>query len=218
MIFEQLHFLVILSCCCISWQQIFHTLCFVIQIKPAYVIPDQVCCAVIRYHSRRVTCLEFHPTKNNILLSGDKVRLMLCIVVDTSFFIRMHYFIIIVLHFIYLPFLLFSYSSSFGSVEKKGQVGVWDFDKVHERMVYQNIHTCIVNNMRWTLIHEILVFFLFTWSCGVNKEQLSRVFSGLNLQMMVWYMLHPLMEQLVALIWRLECHHLWWTLILMVGR
>lgn len=44
-----------------------------IQIKPKYVIPDQVHCAVIRYHSRRVTCLEFHPTKNNILLSGDKV-------------------------------------------------------------------------------------------------------------------------------------------------
>ncbi|KAH0636258.1 hypothetical protein KY290_038338 [Solanum tuberosum] len=41
-------------------------------IKPAYVIPDQVHCAVIRYHSRRVTCLEFHPTNNNILLSGDK--------------------------------------------------------------------------------------------------------------------------------------------------
>ncbi|KAL1193126.1 Protein DAMAGED DNA-BINDING 2 [Cardamine amara subsp. amara] len=41
-------------------------------IKPKYVIPDQVHCAVIRYHSRRVTCLEFHPTKNNILLSGDK--------------------------------------------------------------------------------------------------------------------------------------------------
>ncbi|KAA8549401.1 hypothetical protein F0562_001126 [Nyssa sinensis] len=41
-------------------------------IKPAFVIPDQVNCAVIRYHSRRVTCLEFHPTNNNILLSGDK--------------------------------------------------------------------------------------------------------------------------------------------------
>ncbi|KFK27398.1 hypothetical protein AALP_AA8G377800 [Arabis alpina] len=41
-------------------------------IKPQYVIPDQVHCAVIRYHSRRVTCLEFHPTRNNILLSGDK--------------------------------------------------------------------------------------------------------------------------------------------------
>ncbi|KAL8258775.1 hypothetical protein R6Q59_026728 [Mikania micrantha] len=41
-------------------------------IKPAFVIPDKVTCAVIRYHSRRVTCLEFHPTNNNILLSGDK--------------------------------------------------------------------------------------------------------------------------------------------------
>lgn len=44
------------------------------QMKPAFVIPDKVKCAVIRYHSRRITCLEFHPTKNNILISGDKVR------------------------------------------------------------------------------------------------------------------------------------------------
>ncbi|KAB5520394.1 hypothetical protein DKX38_024713 [Salix brachista] len=84
----------------------------ILPIKPAYVIPDQVCCAVIRYHSRRVTCLEFHPTKNNILLSGDK----------------------------------------------KGQVGVWDFDKVHERMVYQNIHTCIVNNMRFKSTDDGMIY------------------------------------------------------------
>lgn len=122
MIFEQLHFLVILSCCCISWQQIFHTLSFVIQIKPAYVIPDQVCCAVIRYHSRRVTCLEFHPTKNNILLSGDKVRLMLCVVVDTSFFIRMHYFIIIVLHFIYSLFCFFLLLLLLGLLKRKDKL------------------------------------------------------------------------------------------------
>ncbi|KAI5663300.1 hypothetical protein M9H77_22623 [Catharanthus roseus] len=31
-------------------------------------------CYVIGYHSRRVTCLEFHPIKNNILRSGDKVK------------------------------------------------------------------------------------------------------------------------------------------------
>ncbi|KAI4385576.1 hypothetical protein MLD38_003586 [Melastoma candidum] len=42
------------------------------QIKPKYVIPNQVSCAVIRYHSRRVTCLEFHPRMNKILLTGDK--------------------------------------------------------------------------------------------------------------------------------------------------
>ena len=29
------------------------------QIKPAFVIPDKVTCVVIRYHSRRITCLEF---------------------------------------------------------------------------------------------------------------------------------------------------------------
>lgn len=72
-------------------------------IKPAHVIPDQVHCAVIRYHSRRVTCLEFHPTNNNILLSGDK----------------------------------------------KGQLGIWDFGKVHEKTVYGNIHNCILNNMKF---------------------------------------------------------------------
>ncbi|KAF5204932.1 Dna damage-binding protein [Thalictrum thalictroides] len=72
-------------------------------IKPAFVIPNQIDCAVIRYHSRRITCLEFHPTNNNILLSGDK----------------------------------------------KGQLGVWDYDKVHEKTVYGNIHSCILNNMRF---------------------------------------------------------------------
>ena len=32
----------------------------------------QVDAAVLRLHSRRVTCLEFHPTKDNLVLSGDK--------------------------------------------------------------------------------------------------------------------------------------------------
>ncbi|KAK9279526.1 hypothetical protein L1049_013205 [Liquidambar formosana] len=73
------------------------------KIKPAFVIPDQVDCAVIRYHSRRVTCLEFHPTSNNVLISGDK----------------------------------------------KGQLGVWDYGKVYEKTVYGNIHSCILNNMRF---------------------------------------------------------------------
>ncbi|KAK9080190.1 hypothetical protein SSX86_001865 [Deinandra increscens subsp. villosa] len=71
-------------------------------IKPAFVIPDEVNCAVIRYHSRRVTCLEFHPTNNNILLSDDK----------------------------------------------KGQLGVWDFGKVHEKTVFGNIHQALLNNMK----------------------------------------------------------------------
>ncbi|KAK4764576.1 hypothetical protein SAY86_025666 [Trapa natans] len=73
-------------------------------IKPAFVIPNEVKCAVTRYHSRRVTCLEFHPTNNNILLSGDK----------------------------------------------KGQLGIWDFHKVHERIIYGNVHTCILNNMKFS--------------------------------------------------------------------
>ncbi|GLT73345.1 hypothetical protein SLA2020_452120 [Shorea laevis] len=84
----------------------------ILPIKPAFIIPDRVNCAVIRYHSRRVTCLEFHPKNNNILLSGDK----------------------------------------------KGQVGVWDFAKVHEKIVYGNVHSCIVNNMRFKPMNEDSVY------------------------------------------------------------
>lgn len=32
----------------------------------------QVDAAVLKLHSRRCTCLEFHPTRDNIVLSGDK--------------------------------------------------------------------------------------------------------------------------------------------------
>ncbi|XP_002525636.2 protein DAMAGED DNA-BINDING 2 [Ricinus communis] len=107
------------------------------QIKPTYVIPDQVCCAVIRYHSRRVTCLEFHPTKNNILLSGDK----------------------------------------------KGQVGVWDFDKVHEKMIYGNIHTCIVNNMRFNPSNDGMMYAASsdgTISCTDMETGISSSLMNLN--------------------------------------
>ncbi|XP_057512577.1 protein DAMAGED DNA-BINDING 2-like isoform X2 [Actinidia eriantha] len=82
------------------------------KIKPAFVIPDEVNCAVIRYHSRRVTCLEFHPTNNNILLSGDK----------------------------------------------KGQLGVWDYVKVHEKIVYGNVHGCILNNMKFNSTNDGTVY------------------------------------------------------------
>ncbi|CAO2840836.1 unnamed protein product [Amaranthus hypochondriacus] len=81
-------------------------------IKPGHLIPDQVTRAVIRYHSRRVTCLEFHPTNNNILLSGDK----------------------------------------------KGQLGVWDYDKVYEKRVYTNIHSCLLNTMRFSSVNDGTIF------------------------------------------------------------
>ncbi|XP_057786288.1 protein DAMAGED DNA-BINDING 2-like [Salvia miltiorrhiza] len=86
--------------------------CRVPAMKPAFVIPNKVNCAVIRYHSRRVTCLEFHPSKNNILISGDK----------------------------------------------KGQLGVWDYGKVHERIVYGNIHSCILNNMKFNPLNDGTVY------------------------------------------------------------
>lgn len=45
--------------------------------KPKYVIPNQLECGNIRFHSRRITCLEFHPTNDNVILSGDKVHMLL---------------------------------------------------------------------------------------------------------------------------------------------
>jgi len=34
------------------------------------------------------------------------------------------------------------------SGDKKGQVAVWDFDKVHERTVYGQMHRALTNNIR----------------------------------------------------------------------
>jgi DNA damage-binding protein 2 len=39
-------------------------------------IPNKVDSAIIRLHSRRVTDMEFHPTNDNILISGDKVMIL----------------------------------------------------------------------------------------------------------------------------------------------
>ncbi|KAL7598941.1 hypothetical protein Lser_V15G26683 [Lactuca serriola] len=106
-------------------------------IKPEFVIPDEVNCAVIRYHSRRVTCLEFHPTNNNILLSGDK----------------------------------------------KGQLGVWDFGKVHEKTVYGNIHSCLLNNMKFSPANDGTVYAASsdgTMSCTDLETGLSTPLMDLN--------------------------------------
>ncbi|GLJ21497.1 hypothetical protein SUGI_0397090 [Cryptomeria japonica] len=81
-------------------------------IKPTYVIPTQVDCA-IKLHSRRVTCLEFHPTKNNILISGDK----------------------------------------------KGEIGIWDYEKVLDTILYDSVHSCIVNNIKF---HPVNSEFIYT--------------------------------------------------------
>lgn len=105
--------------------------------KPAYVIPDQVHCAAIRYHSRRITCLEFHPTNNNILLSGDK----------------------------------------------KGQLGVWDYSKVYEKTVYGNIHSCILNNMRFCPANDGTIYAASsdgTISCTDLETGISSSLMNLN--------------------------------------
>lgn len=78
------------------------------KLKPSFVIPNEVDCGIIRLHSRRITSLEFHPTRDTVILSGDK----------------------------------------------KGQVGIWDYGKLHEKTVYESIHSCIVNNIKFNMTSE----------------------------------------------------------------
>ncbi|PIN05551.1 hypothetical protein CDL12_21904 [Handroanthus impetiginosus] len=111
--------------------------CQISAIRPAFVIPNKVDCAVIRYHSRRITCLEFHPTRNNILLSGDK----------------------------------------------KGQLGVWDYEKAYEKTVYGNIHDCILNNMKFNPLNDGTVYGASsdgTASCTDLETGISSTLVNLN--------------------------------------
>ncbi|MEW5309312.1 MAG: hypothetical protein WDW38_001207 [Sanguina aurantia] len=63
----------------------------------------QVDAAILKLHTRRCCCLEFHPTHDGIVLSGDK----------------------------------------------KGHLGIWNFDKVHDRTVYDTVHQALLNTMRF---------------------------------------------------------------------
>ncbi|KAL8144042.1 hypothetical protein V2J09_017074 [Rumex salicifolius] len=106
-------------------------------VKPSFVIPDNLSCGVLKYHSRRVTCLEFHPTKDNILLSGDK----------------------------------------------KGQLGVWDFHKVSEKIVYGNVHSCILNTMRFNSVDDGTIYAASsdgTISCTDIETGISQAMMDLN--------------------------------------
>lgn len=51
--------------------------------KPKYAIPNQLECGNVRFHARRITCLEFHPTNDNVILSGDKVHMSLVLYMYT---------------------------------------------------------------------------------------------------------------------------------------
>ncbi|KAF2291641.1 hypothetical protein GH714_027785 [Hevea brasiliensis] len=64
-----------------------------------------------------------------------------------------------------------------------GQVGVWDFEKVHEKMVYANIHTCIVNNMRFNPSNDGMVYAASsdgTISCTDMETGISSSLLNLN--------------------------------------
>ncbi|GBG61546.1 hypothetical protein CBR_g22343 [Chara braunii] len=82
------------------------------ELKRPPVIPNEVQAAIVKLHSRRVTTMEFHPTRQNILLSGDK----------------------------------------------RGQLAIWDFETVHERTVYQSVHSCLLNTIRFSPDSDVSVF------------------------------------------------------------
>ncbi|CAN0912945.1 Protein DAMAGED DNA-BINDING 2 [Linum grandiflorum] len=68
-------------------------------------------------------------------------------------------------------------------LQKKGQVGIWDFEKVHEKMVYGNIHTCIVNNMRFNPVNDGTIYAASsdgTISCIDLETGLSSSLMNLN--------------------------------------
>ncbi|GIL75418.1 hypothetical protein Vretifemale_5211, partial [Volvox reticuliferus] len=65
--------------------------------------PYQVEAAILKIHSRRCCALEFHPTNDSIVVSGDK----------------------------------------------KGALAVWNFDQVHDRTVYDTVHSCLTNSIRF---------------------------------------------------------------------
>ena len=122
---------------------------------------------------------------------------------------------------------LFFFLLNSGLMLKKGQVGVWDFGKVQEKMVYGNIHSCIVKNMRLVILAlslslslslSLYIYIYYIVHIKVRVLNTIWILTGSILQMMIQYMLHPQMEPLVALTWRPEFHYLWWISILMGGR
>jgi DNA damage-binding protein 2 len=128
------------------------------QVKLTPVIPNGVDSVVIRLHSRRVTYLEFHPTKDNLLISGDKVWI---------FELRIQGRWMLSSIAFMLPSSQFCDESCDNAFVKKltlscfllwwqkGQIGIWDFEKVFEKTVYDQIHTCLVNSIK--LVPNVLL-------------------------------------------------------------
>ncbi|XVF68986.1 hypothetical protein PTKIN_Ptkin11bG0045300 [Pterospermum kingtungense] len=66
---------------------------------------------------------------------------------------------------------------------RKGQLGVWDFDKVHEKTVYGNIHSCILNNMRFSPANDGTIYAASsdgTISCTDLETGISSSLMNLN--------------------------------------
>ncbi|CAM6103070.1 unnamed protein product [Calypogeia fissa] len=80
--------------------------------KMSPIIPSNLDAALIHLHSRRVTHVEFHPTRDNIVISGDK----------------------------------------------KGQIGIWDFESVVDKTVYKHVHSCLVNSIKFHPINNGVIY------------------------------------------------------------
>lgn len=184
-----------------------------LQIKPKCVIPDQVHCAVIRYHSRRVTSLEFHPTKNNILLSGDKVTHynQWITLVGNNFKIAFfsHWFFFPCFNLIVLE----RTNRSLGFWKSIRESSLWDHTFLFSE--YNEV-SCLMKPRPSRSWHHLVYLHVLAWSSNVRLYM--RNFVGLILEMIAWSIPHPQMEPLVVLTWRLEYHPLRWTWIRTDGR
>ncbi|MBA0873708.1 hypothetical protein Goshw_006097 [Gossypium schwendimanii] len=68
-------------------------------------------------------------------------------------------------------------------ITPKGQLGIWDFAKVHEKTVYGNIHSCILNNMRFSPANDGMIYAASsdgTVSCTDLETGISSTLMNLN--------------------------------------
>uniref|UniRef100_A0A803LXC4 Protein DAMAGED DNA-BINDING 2 n=1 Tax=Chenopodium quinoa TaxID=63459 RepID=A0A803LXC4_CHEQI len=68
-------------------------------------------------------------------------------------------------------------------VPAKGQLGVWDYDKVYEKRVYTNIHSCLLNTMRFSSVNDGTIFGASsdgTISCTDLETGISESLMNLN--------------------------------------
>lgn len=84
----------------------------------------QVSAAILKVHTRRCCCVEFHPHKDNLVVSGDK----------------------------------------------KGHIAIWNYEEVHERTTYSDIHFGLVNTIAFLPWYDSMS------CCTASSDGTAKVF------------------------------------------